>query len=137
LRIIPDTNVLVRASVEDDEAQTKIALRVLAQATAIVIPAITLCEYVWVLKRVYKRPNAEIARSLELLVASGNVEVDGRATQVGLRMLKSGGDFADGVIAFEGQRLGGDTFVTFDRKAAGELTKAGHSTLLLASEAPH
>ncbi len=30
----------------------------------------------------------------------------------------AGGDFADGVIAYEGRWLGGETFVSFDRKAA-------------------
>ncbi len=29
-------------------------------------------------------------------------------------MLDAGGDFADGVIAYEGQWLGADTFVSFD-----------------------
>ena len=32
-------------------------------------------------------------------------------------MLAAGGDFADGVIAFDGRRLGGEVFASFDRKA--------------------
>ncbi len=38
-------------------------------------------------------------------------------------MLDAGGDFADGVIAHEGQWLGAETFVSFDRKAV-EMLKA-------------
>ena len=30
--------------------------------------------------------------------------------------LDAGGDFADGVIAYEGNWLGADTFVSFDKK---------------------
>jgi predicted nucleic-acid-binding protein len=35
----------------------------------------------------------------------------------------AGGDFADGVIAFEGQWLGANTFLSFDKKAV-KLAKA-------------
>ena len=36
-------------------------------------------------------------------------------------LLKSGGDFADGVIAFEGELLGGQEFVSFDPQAVNLL----------------
>ena len=36
----------------------------------------------------------------------------------GLAVLESGGDFADGAIAYEGELLGGPEFVTFDQQAA-------------------
>ncbi|MDP2677202.1 MAG: hypothetical protein Q8O85_00580 [Rhodoferax sp.] len=36
----------------------------------------------------------------------------------GLTRLKSSGDFADGVIAFESDLLGGTEFVSFDHQAA-------------------
>jgi predicted nucleic-acid-binding protein len=32
-------------------------------------------------------------------------------------VLKAAGEFADGLIAYEGAWLGGETFVSFDRKA--------------------
>ena len=57
--------------------------------------------------------------------------VDRLTVDAGLKMLDSGGDFADGVIAFHGRQLGGDTFVSFDKKAV-ELVKAeGHPARLL------
>lgn len=46
-------------------------------------------------------------------------------------MLDAGGDFADGVIAFEGRQMGGETFVTFDRRAAKLLEAGGNPITLL------
>ena len=46
-------------------------------------------------------------------------------------MLDAGGEFADGVIAFDGQWLGGETFVSFDRKAVKWVEGQGTPTLLL------
>jgi predicted nucleic-acid-binding protein len=46
-------------------------------------------------------------------------------------MLEAGGDFADGVIAYDGLRLGGETFVSFDRKAVTLLKDLGQSAHLL------
>lgn len=42
-------------------------------------------------------------------------------------MLDRGGDFADGVIAFEGRWLGGETFVSFDRNAVERVLSQGQS----------
>ena len=46
-------------------------------------------------------------------------------------MLKAGGDFADGLIAYEGEWLGGDTFVSFDKRAVSLLSNQGKQTMLL------
>lgn len=46
-------------------------------------------------------------------------------------MLEAGGDFADGAIAYEGRWLGGETFVSFDRKAVSLLMAQGQSARLL------
>ena len=45
--------------------------------------------------------------------------------EAGLAMLDAGGDFADGVIAYEGRWLGAETFVSFDRKAVEMLAAQG------------
>jgi predicted nucleic-acid-binding protein len=47
-------------------------------------------------------------------------------------LLEAGGDFADGVIAFEGRWLGGETFVSFDKQAVKLLKSAGEAARLLA-----
>ncbi|MBI1209576.1 MAG: PIN domain-containing protein [Azospirillum sp.] len=117
MKIIADTNLLVRAAVRDDPAQTALAEHRLLVATLVAVPLPVLCEFVWVLARGYRRPAFEIARAIRLLIAGETVRTDRAAVNVGLRFLEAGGDFADGVIAFEGRRLGGEIFVSFDRAA--------------------
>jgi predicted nucleic-acid-binding protein len=46
-------------------------------------------------------------------------------------MFNSGADFADGVIVHEGRWLGGDTFVSFDKKAVTAVAKQGVQAKLL------
>jgi hypothetical protein len=65
---------------------------------------------------------------------AGTVAVDRPAVEAGLAVLQAGGDFADGIIAFEGRRLGGEVFVSFDRHAV-ELTVAGGAEARLLSAA--
>lgn len=124
MRITADTNVLVRILVEDDEHQARLSEDLLSQADLVALALPALCEVVWVLRAIYKYDLPEIAAALRALTAT-NVEVDRQAVQAGLAMLDAGGDFAAGVIAFDGQRLGGETFVSFDRKAVARLTSQG------------
>lgn len=49
-------------------------------------------------------------------------------------MLEAGGDFADGIMAHEGARSGGDTFVSFDRKAVALLSRLNVPARLLSRE---
>ena len=49
----------------------------------------------------------------------------------GLAILNEGGDFADGLIAHEGRWLGGETFVSFDKRAVALIAKQGQQTKLL------
>jgi len=58
--------------------------------------------------------------------------LDSSAVNAGLTMLEAGADFADGVIAYEGQWLGGETFVSFDKKAVAAISKQGIKAELLA-----
>ena len=48
-----------------------------------------------------------------------------------LSVLDAGGDFADGVIAYEGNWLGGETFVSFDKKAVALLKAQGQQARFL------
>jgi hypothetical protein len=45
------------------------------------------------------------------LINGANVIVNRPAAEAGLALLDAGGDFADGVIAFEGNWLGADTWL--------------------------
>jgi hypothetical protein len=61
------------------------------------------------------------------------VVVDLGAVEAGLAVLERGGDFADGVIAFEGRRAGGRVFTSFDRGAVKRVGAAGGEARLLAA----
>ncbi len=117
MKVTPDTNVLVRAIVADDAKQAKTAQTALKNADTIAITSVALCEFVWVLMRGYGLSRAEVAAAVRGLAASANVEANRPAINAGLLHLDAGGDFADGVIAFEGAALGGETFVSFDKDA--------------------
>jgi predicted nucleic-acid-binding protein len=86
-----------------------------------------LCEVCSVLDRAYKFGAAEIGRVIRALVAADNVAMDRPAIEAGLALLDAGGDFADGVIAHNGQWLGGETFVSFDQKAVSLLQARGNA----------
>ena len=132
--ITVDTNVLVRAATLDDPEQAMIAARIFREGDGVAVSISALCEYVWVLRTAYRRSRNEIIASVRALVDSPNVRTDQLLVGKGLAMLEKGGDFADGVIAFEGQWLGGDEFVTFDRKAANLLPEIGIPARCLTSE---
>ena len=127
MKVTVDTNVLVRAAVQDDPTQAKIAARLLERAEVIAVPLPVLCEYVWVLKTGYSYTRQDISRSIKLLINAANVKVNRPAVESGLAVFDAGGDFADGVIAFEGQWLGAKEFVSFDKKAVSIIQRTGHS----------
>jgi predicted nucleic-acid-binding protein len=131
VKITPDTNVLVRAVMGDDPLQSKAAQDELAAAAGIALPLPALCEFVWVLSRSYKVPHARIADAIRRLINGANVSVNRPAVAAGLALLEAGGDFADGVIAFDGQWLGAESFVSFDRAAVKRLVAQGVAVRLL------
>jgi predicted nucleic-acid-binding protein len=130
VKITVDTNVLVRAAVEDDARQAAAAKRLLLAAEVIAITLPVLCEFAWVLARAYKFRTEEIASAIRQLITSRGVVVDRSAAEAGLAFLEAGGDFADGVIAFEGVRLGGETFVSFDDAAVDLARTTGFAAAL-------
>ena len=131
MKIIVDTNVLVRAVVKDDFRQSKKAIKILKEASMIAVSLTSLCELVWVLLRLYKIPVEEVLKAIKVLISAQNVEVNRLAVEAGLRQLEGGGDFADAVIAYEGKWLGAETFVSFDKKAVDILKKHHQSAVLL------
>jgi predicted nucleic-acid-binding protein len=130
--ITVDTNVLVRALVRDDRKQAEMAIAALRDSEAVVLTLPCLCEFAWVLRSVYDFRRTEIAASIERLFRAANVVVDAQTVEAGLKVLAAGGDFADGVIAHEGRWLGGETFVSFDKKAVALLKSQRQKARLLA-----
>jgi predicted nucleic-acid-binding protein len=132
MKIAADTNVLLRAAVRDDPGQAKAAAFALRTAELVAVPVPALCEFVWVMRRGLKKPASEIANSIRSLIDSPNVVTSRAAVEAGLAVLEQDGDFADGVIAYEGHWLGAEEFVSFDAKAVSIMKSQGKRARLLA-----
>lgn len=130
MRVAVDTNVLVRAVVRDDAMQARAAAKLLMEAELVAVALPCLCEFVWVLRRVYGFSSADAAAAIRALLDAANTETNRPAAEAGLAVLEAGGDFADGVIAFEGQWLGGETFVSFDKNAVALIKAQGQRARL-------
>jgi len=131
MKITADTNVLIRAAVRDDVHQARKAAKVMQEADLVAVPIPVLCECVWVLRRGYKRPVLDISDAIRRLMNGVNVVMNRPAVEAGLSVLDAGGDFADGIIAYEGDWLGGEEFVSFDSKAVSVLQSRGSRARLL------
>src|ERR1700736_5543550 len=132
MKIAADTNLLVRAITEDHEQQSRAAQTALKKAELVAISTPALCELAWVLSQGYKVPSSSIAEAIRRLINGANVVINRPAAEAGLALLDAGGDFADGVIAYEGKWLGADTFVSFDKRAVKLMEEQGESARLLA-----
>ncbi len=132
MKITADTNVLVRAITGDDARQSKVAQDALMNADVIALALPALCELVWVLAQGYKIPLSDIAETIRRLVNGANIVVNRPAVDAGLALLDAGGDFADGVIAYEGSWLGAEAFVSFDKNAVKLIKAQGEKAQLLA-----
>ena len=131
MRITADTNVLLRLILADDETQSLIAVETMERAKLVAVSAHTLCELVWVMERLYKTARPDIAVAIRALIDAENVVINRPMVEAGLTVLDAGGDFADGVIAFDGRFHGGETFVSFDKKAVKLLQGQGIAALQL------
>ena len=128
MRITVDTNVLLRTILRDDREQATAAEALLSRATVIAVPLPVFCELAWVLRRSYRQSAKHIAAAIRTVCAIDAVVTDNPAVEAGVRALLAGGDFADGAIAQQGERLGGRVFATFDRKAITTLAQTGIAT---------
>lgn len=131
MKVTADTNVLIRAAVQDDLPQARRAAKLLAEADLIAVPVPVLCEFVWVLGRGYKKSAADVSDAIRRLMRTANVAMNRPAVEAGLSALDAGGDFADGVIAYEGEWLGTEEFVSFDSQAISLIEAQGSSARLV------
>lgn len=131
MKVTADTNVLIRAAVQDDLPQARRAAKLLAEADLIAVPVPVLCEFVWVLRRGYKKSAADVSDAIRRLMRTANVAMNRPAVEAGLSALDAGGDFADGVIAYEGEWLGTEEFVSFDSQAISLIEAQGSSARLV------
>ena len=131
MKISVDTNVLVRAVLQDDAKQAETASKLLKEASLIAVSLPCLCELVWILRRGAKLPKEDVAVTIRDLLDAGNVVMNRPAVEAGLAILEAGGDFADGIMAYEGNWLGGETFVSFDKQAIELVTQHGQAARLV------
>jgi predicted nucleic-acid-binding protein len=111
-----DTNVLVRALVRDDAAQTAKAEALLGNE-AVFIPITVILELEWVLRSRYKFAPKRVAQALALLASLGNVVVHERAAVLAATArVAQGWDFADAL--HHALSAGCDDFVTLDADQA-------------------
>jgi predicted nucleic-acid-binding protein len=132
MKMIADSNVLIRAAVRDHARQARVAAAFLRDAEVIAVSLTCVCEFVAVLRNVYKFKREDITAALRALLDAGNVEVNRPAVEAGMAVLNAGGDFTDGVMAYEGKWLGGETFVSFDKQAFPVAVVLGNKAKLLA-----
>jgi hypothetical protein len=88
-------------------------------------------EFVWVLSRGYRHSTSSILSAIRRLLDGPSVVADRAAIDHGVAAMAAGGYFADGVIAFDGRRLGGSVFASFDRHAVALIERNGGEVLLL------
>ncbi len=131
MKISADTNVLARAVLQDDAEQASRAANILEEASLIAVSLPCLCELVWILLRGAQLPKEKVAQAIRALIETSKVMMNRPAVEAGLAVLAAGGDFADGVIAYEGNWLGGETFVSFDQKVVSLLSGQGQDARLL------
>ncbi len=108
-----DTNILARALLNDDAAQSARAKKFLDETASLSISTIVFAELVWVL-RTKKVPPQMIVTMLESLMATGKVRTDVVRLHAGLSFMKRGGDFADGVVLHDAVRSDATPVATFD-----------------------
>ena len=116
--IIIDTNILVRYALKDDERQSLIAHHYINNAEyRCIIPIQVFCELDWVLRKKVKAQRSDVVSFFENLSHRSNVSLDKEPFDVGMYFLKNGGDFADGVIAYQTQVHDDAKWLTFDKTA--------------------
>jgi predicted nucleic-acid-binding protein len=104
----------------------------LAEAGIVAVSLQSLCEFAWVPARQCQTARTDIADTIRALLDTDNVAVNRPAVAAGLAVLDAGGDFADGIIAYDGKSLGGEILVSFDRKAIKLLSVQGMAARLVA-----
>lgn len=120
-----DTNVLLRALLQDDASQSPIVAREMHHLTTEhrgFITSVTLAEVHWVLSRSMKMPRRNCLAVMRQIIESEEFEFDdNEGVAQALTLAEEGADFADALIQTAMEQFGVDRVITFDRKAADRL----------------
>lgn len=118
-----DTNILLRAMLNDDPIQSSVAQRLLSgfdreRPGFVSIPV--LMELFWVLRSRYKLPRHALAEAIRNLLEVEHLEFEAfNVVGKALAVFESGiADFPDAIIALRNRELGASITLTFDEGAA-------------------
>ncbi|HEY5566244.1 MAG TPA: type II toxin-antitoxin system VapC family toxin [Gammaproteobacteria bacterium] len=121
-----DTNVLVRALVQDDPAQGRRALACL-EDQPVYVPVTVILELEWVLRSRYGFSSRTIADAIEKIAILENTVVGEQdAVVAAASKLRSGWDFADAL--HHALAAGCDEFATFDTTLAKRANRDAATT---------
>ena len=118
-----DTNVLVRYLVQDDDAQSVLASRLIEETISIDNPGyitlISLVEVVWVLHSCYSVNKSKLCTMIRMILETKQFLVEqSESCYRALKLFEDGnGDFSDALIVTCGKDVGCSETMTFDKKA--------------------
>jgi predicted nucleic-acid-binding protein len=118
-----DTNVLVRYLVQDDDAQSVLASRLIEETISIDNPGyitlISLVEVVWVLHSCYSVNKSKLCTMIRMILETKQFLVEqSESCYRALKLFEDGnGDFSDALIVTSGKDVGCSETMTFDKKA--------------------
>jgi predicted nucleic-acid-binding protein len=112
-----DTNILVRLVIQDDPAQTEVAIALCVEG--VIIPLTVLLETEWVLRSRYQMGRAAISQTFETLIGGANFHFDNEAGVAwAVSRYSVGADFADMLHLVNA--VSATAFVTFDKAFASD-----------------
>ena len=120
-----DTNVLVRYQTEDDPKQLRVAERFLADCREkeepLFLPALVVCELVWVLSRPYGFSKNSIVNTLERILDAAQFRIEHDVlVRHSLESFRHGpADFSDYLIGEISRQAGCRDTVSFDQALKG------------------
>jgi predicted nucleic-acid-binding protein len=121
-----DTNILVRYVVRDDPEQTHAATRLIETQCTKEEPGwiniVVVCELAWVLTHAYKQSRESVAKILETILTSNELQVESADTVwVALRKYRRGSaDMADYLIGSTNVLHKAVPTYTFDKRASAD-----------------
>ncbi|MFO8073685.1 MAG: type II toxin-antitoxin system VapC family toxin [Polyangia bacterium] len=129
-----DTNILVRLLLDDDPAQSKTVRRLFQTAeqnrSKLLVCDLVVLELIWVLEAVYGCTRDEVVSALESLLSLAVLEFEhaDRLRELGLLARQEKTELADLLLGIAGRHAGGETTLTFDKRASrSELFAAASS----------
>ena len=124
MKVVLDTNVLVRFLVKDDDRQADAVYRIFKNAEldkdVLFVPLLVVMETLWVLDAVYQVERAEILNAISDLMAMPILKFEGQSALRRFLLLArdSHVDLADILIAAAARLSGCEKVLTFDKKAS-------------------